>query len=220
MPHLLLQPHVSFAMVDGRAIFLDLRRDRYLALAGASARAFSLLSSNPRAPLPAETAAGLLATGLFLTASGPATFLPAEMPRPVQGPGAGGNGAPPLADLVQTWLLLGQARRALRSRPLATIIGEQRGRNVARTPCRTSEEVVALARRFERARTWVPIKPGCLQDSLALNNWLARRNAFPSLVLGVKLDPFAAHCWVQLGETVLNDAPDKVSAFTPILAIP
>jgi hypothetical protein len=36
-------------------------------------------------------------------------------------------------------------------------------------------------------------------------------------VIGVKLNPFAAHCWLQVGDVVLNDLPERVAAFTPIL---
>ena len=37
------------------------------------------------------------------------------------------------------------------------------------------------------------------------------------VVLAVKLGPFAAHCWTQIGDQVLNDTPEEVARFTPIL---
>lgn len=33
------------------------------------------------------------------------------------------------------------------------------------------------------------------------------------LVFGVKLDPFSAHCWVQIGDLLLNDRADQVARF-------
>jgi hypothetical protein len=36
------------------------------------------------------------------------------------------------------------------------------------------------------------------------------------LVFGAKLNPFAAHCWVQLEDVVLNDRTDNVAVFTPV----
>ena len=61
--------------------------------------------------------------------------------------------------------------------------------------------------------------PNCLTDSLALASFLSRRSVSWQLVFGVKLDPFAAHCWLQDDGAVLNDAADSVSTFTPILVI-
>jgi hypothetical protein len=36
-------------------------------------------------------------------------------------------------------------------------------------------------------------------------------------VMGVSGRPFAAHCWVQVGDRVVNDTLDHVILFTPIL---
>ena len=38
-----------------------------------------------------------------------------------------------------------------------------------------------------------------------------------NLVLGVRRKPWAAHAWVQAGNTVLSDYCDIVRPFTPIL---
>lgn len=219
MLRLRLQPHVSFAIVEERAVFLDLRRDRYFTLEAESARAFARLRGNPLAPLDRGTSERLLATGLFTTARGPGQFAAVEAPRAAGMLRYDMRAPVHFGELAGTWLALGRARRALRSTPLETIIGKCRQCHAVGATRRLREDTLALAGRFRRARALVPIKPGCLQDSLALSDWLARRGAFPSLIFGVKLNPFAAHCWVQFGQTVLNDAPDIVEAFTPILKV-
>jgi hypothetical protein len=56
-------------------------------------------------------------------------------------------------------------------------------------------------------------------NSLALVEFLAQHNVFPDLVLGVSPAPFSAHCWVQWGGVVLNDAFDRAASHTPILVI-
>jgi len=38
-------------------------------------------------------------------------------------------------------------------------------------------------------------------------------------VIGIRPDPFLAHCWVQHKGLVLNDDIDNVRTFTPILVI-
>jgi hypothetical protein len=65
----------------------------------------------------------------------------------------------------------------------------------------------------------LPTPPNCLADSLALSRFLSRRNVASAMVFGVKLDPFAAHCWLQQDDVILNDAADAVATFTPIMAV-
>jgi hypothetical protein len=59
----------------------------------------------------------------------------------------------------------------------------------------------------------------CLYDSLALVEFLAHYRLFPQWVFGVMAEPFAAHCWVQQDDRVLNDSVDYVRGFTPIMVV-
>jgi Transglutaminase-like superfamily len=59
----------------------------------------------------------------------------------------------------------------------------------------------------------------CLHDSLTLLCFLASRSLYPRWVIGVRTRPFAAHSWVQAGDTVLNDVHERVRGFTPILIV-
>jgi hypothetical protein len=215
--HLQLQPHVSFAIVDDRPVFLDLRRDRYLALEGSAQSGFGTLCRGCVPDTP--TLARLLATGLFMEGPKPAELAPVRFPtaqkalpaRPVQ--------SLSLTEVVEIGFLLWRTRLALRSRPLEQLIESCRRRARQNSCGLASDASVTIASRFRRARAWVPIKPSCLQDSLALHRWLGRFGAGADLVIGVKLYPFAAHCWLQAGDILLNDAPETVAAFTPILTV-
>jgi hypothetical protein len=57
----------------------------------------------------------------------------------------------------------------------------------------------------------------CLFDSLCLIHFLIQFQHSPQWVVGVKVEPFGAHCWVQDGDTVLNDTVEAVRQYTPIL---
>ncbi|MES2326209.1 MAG: lasso peptide biosynthesis B2 protein [Pseudomonadota bacterium] len=217
MNHLRLQLHVSFALVDDRAIFLDVRRDRYFALDEAAAEAFADLRADADCQCSDERTETLLATGLFARSPEPLRIRSATIGAPERDlPDDGAR--PALRDLIQILFLAVRYHRGVRQQPLETVIAKRR-----RTPAKTSKgphaATLALAQRFLRARALVPIKPVCLQDSLALHDWLAAHDAPSSLVLGVRLDPFAAHCWVQHGDIVLNDAADRVAPYTPILVV-
>jgi hypothetical protein len=82
---------------------------------------------------------------------------------------------------------------------------------------RRASEFVSI---FRRIRPYAFIAGGhCLLHTLTLVRFLAHYNQFPRLVLGVKVDPWGAHSWVQHGNFLLDTNPEKVCGFTPILAV-
>jgi hypothetical protein len=70
---------------------------------------------------------------------------------------------------------------------------------------------------FAELRLIVRTLDRCLPLSIALARTARRTDGDIRLVIGVKLDPFGAHAWVQRGNVVLNDRLDAVVPFTPIL---
>ena len=72
---------------------------------------------------------------------------------------------------------------------------------------------------FSRLRPLFPANYFCLFDSLALVEFLARHNTFPTWVFAVRTDPWGAHCWVQEGDTLFNDGTDDVAEYLPIMTI-
>jgi hypothetical protein len=59
----------------------------------------------------------------------------------------------------------------------------------------------------------------CVFESVALLHFLARSGSSPHWVFGVRARPFAAHCWLQHEDAVINDTVDHVSTYTPIMSI-
>lgn len=80
----------------------------------------------------------------------------------------------------------------------------------------TTSVVVA---RFNAFRLFFPRKYLCLFDSLAMIEYLARYRLEATWVFGVQANPFAAHCWVQQGKTVLNDTLETARMYTPVMAV-
>jgi hypothetical protein len=62
-------------------------------------------------------------------------------------------------------------------------------------------------------------KDACLRNSLTLVEFLAKYDVYPTCVFGVKMDPFAAHAWVQHGTVVFADPVQHVRTFTPIMLV-
>jgi Transglutaminase-like superfamily len=72
---------------------------------------------------------------------------------------------------------------------------------------------------FDALRLFYPRPYLCTFDSLALLEFLASEGVHPRWIFAVRAEPFHAHCWVQCGETLLNDRIERVSRFTPIMAV-
>lgn len=59
----------------------------------------------------------------------------------------------------------------------------------------------------------------CLFECLALSEFLAFKGILANWVFAIQFEPFAAHCWLQLGSMVLNDSVESVTQFNPIMIV-
>jgi hypothetical protein len=80
-------------------------------------------------------------------------------------------------------------------------------------------EYAAIAAGFDALNPLFPRTDRCLVRALAFLSLCLDRDLAPFLVFGVQTRPFLAHCWVQQGDIVLNDAAEHVRPFAPILVV-
>ena len=106
--------------------------------------------------------------------------------------------------------------------------------------CRPFGELVAFARRERRASLggeafsdaliervgafgqllpWAPFPGVCLYRSFMLLAFLRRAGLDATWMFGVRTWPFEAHCWLQVGDVVLDDLAERIRPYTPILAV-
>ena len=218
-----LPPHVGFGLVEEEPVFLDLERDRYYRLEPkARAEFLALLDEDGGKGRSVALGGRLVATGLLLPQAGLSGPAPAACPPVTRSaldmPLARAWPSPGL--VAECWWRLGWARRQLRRGRLAALVARL-GAGKRRTGRSDVGQARAgsLAARFIAASRMVPIAPDCLADSLALGFFLARRNIFPELVFGAKLNPFAAHCWLQDDALLLNDSLGTIEEFVPVFIV-
>lgn len=221
-----LPAHLSFCLVADRLVFLDLRRDRYFALDGAADRAFRALITNGGANSgdgPADDRLRLLAERGLLEEIGTTApikaqpdFMPIRSLVESREPAAKA-GAAAAAEIFLRLLLVNRALKRGRLETLLSELRERKSRIPTDADC--AARAAGLGSVFLATRPFVPVAPNCLSDSLALVGFLLRRGVRSDLVLGVKLDPFAAHAWVQTRDRLLNDRVDGASEFKPVLVI-
>lgn len=212
-----LAPHLSFCLVDGQPVFLDLGRDRYFGLSRAAAAGFERLIRSGGDDCGGEMLAVLLAAGILEPTDSPDT------PRPVEVDPCDrsfvSNGAPPASRLALLAALAWQIRAgcAVRRLPLSMVV--ERLADIQARPRRAHMPAEVIVDAHRRADLWLSPHDRCLAKSVALLAHLRRHGADARLVFGVALRPFAAHCWVQSDGMVLNGDLEEVRLFKPILAI-
>lgn len=211
-----LRPGLSFCRVDDRFVFLDLPQDRYFCLGDSAGRAFAALLSDGQHP-PCGGLKRLEQAGIVVAAEGArpprACAPPARVRTSLLDAEAKTTSGAVVAALVER----ARCRMELRRQPLSRILERLRERKLnAPQVSGTCGHAARVAAAFRRAASLVSAREQCLACSIAVARQLLRHRVRPCIVLGVKLRPFQAHCWVQIGDVAVNDRVDALLPFTPI----
>jgi len=211
-----LGEEIHAVMIDGDAVFLDVRSDAYFCLpqVGDVLRiADGQLTVHAQAQALAD---GLLAAGLAAAGEVPS---PAEAPRRpartaraliAEAPRAGvrSEGRHWRA-LVRAALVAGRGRRLAFARLVPPA-----------PPCRSNAPSQALLGDlavFRRLAPWLPLDGLCLYRSHLLRSYLAALGHRVDWMFGVRTWPFRAHCWLQAGDVALDDEAERLVAYHPIM---
>ena len=199
---------------DGAVVLFDLSADRYFLLADHSAKRFDrvLAGRGTSADKDHLRSLGLLADGANGNL-GLATLPPMAARSLVDEPSAKASMA---ATLCCIWEQR-RARRDLQNNSLADIVSRLRRSSDQSSPS-SADDCREIAAAFVRAKRYMSSDDQCLVRGIAMTRMLGRRGVAASLVFGVTM-PFAAHSWVQVGDTVLTDSLDMVLHYRPIFAV-
>ncbi len=236
---LFLGAHAFLCRGKRHWVILDVNRDKYLCV---DRRQFEALGpllkgwedlTSPRgqsaAAVPADAIAladDLLSQGIVSERTTHAKdALPTFYPLPTEAIDPDLPGPSRRSASIQAWPFFSSALRVSRElraqsfRVTVESVRARKDRNAGRAGPSDPLRARSLTSVFDRLRLFYPRSYLCLFDSLALIHFLARFHVFPDWVFGVTADPFEAHCWVQMGSLVLNDTVERVSGFTPIMAV-
>ncbi len=221
--------------VGGQIILLDLRRNRYLGVAGERFGALSSIVSGWPDPegtsQPARLsrsdfealAMPLLRRGL-LTPICQGLNADPTLPEAAQSLNAddaidrAAVGTRRMLRLVRTGTSASMWLRCRSLQSIAQCVASRRARALT-TPIQAASQPLRLA-----VAAYLRLRPllftahdRCLHDSLNLLGFLAAEGWFPNWVIGVATQPFRAHAWVQSGDLVVGDLHENVRCYTPIL---
>lgn len=212
-----LVPGAGFCEVGGELIFLDLARDKYLALRGGDRAAFERLRSGE--PSDSDAMTRLVGTGLLARSDGRTQIEPTSVDVPSRDLSAMEVDGLGLGMALSAARALHWARGAMRPLRIAATLGMLR-QSKSRLNLSESEESPAdVAARYAACRWLNPTKPRCLVDALALDRILLSRGHRVAFVFGVGTAPFRAHCWLQTPTRVLTGTAAEARNFSPILVI-
>jgi hypothetical protein len=223
-----LPEHVHFCRRGDCFVFLDLRNDDYILLADRSAHALAsliggLLNTATDTPtgVPLELVE-LVETGLLTTdpivgrAVAPAKVALAL--EPLLDPESDAGEQITAGHVWNFLCACASAHLLLRFRSIESTVRHVRQRRAPECAVDV-ERARQLVSTFNKLRFLFPRNYLCLYDSLALLEFLASYQIFPTWVFGIRLEPWAAHCWVQTDRFVFNEGVEEAAGHTPIMAI-
>lgn len=209
-----LRPGLFFRQFENIILFFDLSRDRYFMLSGSRAQCFErFVAGSGRA----EDIEALQSEGLISSADCRPVLKNHQVLSATQ---SLVDGSLPQASVRATIASLTaqiSARRDLRRYELDYVIGGLHS-DFPGAMSADPDDCAGLAAAFLRAARYLPAADQCLARGIAMKRLLFTRGRASILVFGVTM-PFAAHCWVQVGDAVLTDPLDIVLRYQPIFAI-
>lgn len=223
MNAVILKPRVGYCDIGDRLVFLDVDRDRYLMIAPELDMAARDLVAGR--VVDANGLAALAATGLFISSHAAAgSSHPFSGIRPTRAWCDRAEGTSnKLAfgvHYVAAFLCLAFSHLVARYCPFRMRIFLATSLTRSGEKASLPSKIPALLAAFHSATLVFPRKDRCLADALALHAYLALCRLRTTIVFGVQLGPFQAHCWVQHGDVVLGQDIETVRAFRPVLALP
>ena len=212
-----LRDGLSFCIVGGRTIFLDIHADRYFCCPSALETDLQMMTEG-KVPASSRGIDWLVEHRVLVendATPGGLTTVSIVAPQTSISPGSD----PPPSPLAVAVALAAQLRASawLRAVPLRQVVDRLAKLKAKLEASSARDDLVrrgALA--FQYAGGLLSRRDRCLPHSIALARYYWRKGHPADLVIGVRRAPFAAHCWVQDRRHVLNDESDHVRSYTPI----
>lgn len=209
-----LRPGLYFRQFENNILFFDLPRGRYFMLSGQRSQSFQRFASGRAL---AQDIEALRHEGLITPTGRQPICEDRHVSPPVQ---SLVDGPLPQATVRATIAVLTAqicAKRDLRRQHIARVVAGLRSERPDAAPA-DADIYANLAAASLRAARYLPAIDECLARGIAMKRLLFARGCPSILVFGVTM-PFAAHCWVQVGDTVLTDPLDIILHYQPIFAI-
>lgn len=217
-----LRSGLSYCETGDVIVFLDVDRDRYFCLKPDTERAFKrLVDGASLDSADMDQIDRMIGDGLLVRMSGSNRLTACRPPPSPEASLLDELDHVKPATVVGAFARLATSHLAVRMLPLRVIVGRLRKRKArsAEQSIATENAILAIAVAFRKVGSVVAPLDHCLPRSVAAAHALMSAGARPDFIIGVRLNPFTAHSWVQSERYVINESLDEVRNFTPILVL-
>lgn len=216
--------YICLARVAGTGILLDLRKSRYHAAPTPFCEILEAAACGDGAPLIGTPAVDwLISQGLLrLDSLGPVVRPACPTPALIEWSDDSSLSSRVSARILMKSLALQLVSAFwLKFYSLEKILGSL---SIAKASHSNKDSITpvdldAILAASRATHAWIGEADRCLMKSIALYRLLIMKGITAELVIGVRLAPFSAHCWVQKDGAVLNDRIERVRLFTPIVSV-
>lgn len=215
MARWMVRPGLAYCIIEDQAVFLDLEADRYFRLNKGTTTAFLEALTGE---IKVDRTSPLILEAILVPASDAPAIDALSLGMPVTSLAIKEDGQIRLRWRLAALVVAVAVRLKLRINPNALM---REGVKINWLPdvgaSDGDESLTMRIRAFYWAASALPVSLNCVCRSHGLKRLLSRDDIH--LVIGVRLEPFLAHCWLQQGSRVIGDDVDEVRAFTPITVI-
>jgi hypothetical protein len=210
---------VYVAILNDDLVFLDVSADAYSCVPGGGEGALISIDRRSLSLEDPKLAAELHRAG-FLEAVRVGAQLPlsSNVPPLIISAVRANYPSPRLRDLGPALVICADLVDHYRGKPFVQILNKAREGHAQFLPSNPGD-LRERVDQFHRLSPYLPISGKCLLRSFALLRWLQRHGHRATWVFGVATWPFRAHCWLEVDNMVLDDQPDEIAVFTPILTV-
>ncbi|KRB42555.1 lasso peptide biosynthesis B2 protein [Phenylobacterium sp. Root700] len=215
-----LSANVYAARRDADIVILDARRGDYYCMPNAGLGGHASAGAATISVASADLAIGLVEGRLVQGVPPDHDPIRLQPPAPasndLKGLAAGPAKAADMADFIMTFLDMAPHYYG---RGFNHLISSARGYRAETPSLNAAANVLKPVLTFHQLLPLAPFPGVCLYRSFFLLRHLRRRGLHAVWMFGVRTWPFEAHCWLQLGDTVLDDTVDHTAGYTPIMVI-
>jgi len=220
-----LREGLAACLCGRKAVFLDVCADRYFCLGERDDDLFrELIAMRPPQTISRNRIEPLLRAGIIEENDTPTSVCDSLSCRPGRQNVAADSGLGSIYWRDLFWAIASQYRAAAMLNlaglaPVLRMIRKKKALCRGRGQPVTEEDWQRLRVSFAKTRMLRPRSVHCLTSSIAFLDRTLAKGFVADLVIGVRAAPFAAHCWVQVDDLILNDSAETVSRFVPILTV-